>query len=375
MSKTILPLSSKYDRNIYFNANSLISDIQELELFLDGDNFMKKNNFSKKILLSREVKANNSVEGFNDDVSLVYDILYNHLNISDKVKMQRIKNLFKGYQYIFKESEINKDNLKKLYSILSNKLISNEDLQEMGDYYRLNPVYIFYSSYAHVEPDIGFDEKKLDYYMNELLEYINSNNDLGSFTDYFLKSQIVHFQLVNIHPYYDLNGRTSRTLAMWYLLNNQIHPYIIFNRAVSLNKEKYYGVIKSARDFGNVTYFLQYMLDKVKIELEKEYIINMIKESVGNLTLTDYQTIYYILSMKGLLSTKDFMSFYNRYNDKKRCETVIREMIDPLLDKGIINFVRETNSNINKQQKNFIFELNKSNYEIDPKKIKKLELV
>ena len=374
MNNVELPLTSKNNINISYDYNILKELVEELELFLDGDNYMKQYGFSKKILLSREVKANNSVEGFNDDVGLVYNILYNHLNISDKAKMQRIKNLYKGYQFIFNESEINKYSLKKLYSILSKNLLTKEDLINMGDYYRNNPVYIYYSSYAHINPDMGLDEKLLDFYMDELFNYINKNNNFDSFTEYFIKSQIIHFQFVNIHPYYDLNGRTSRTLAMWYLLNNKIYPYIIFNRAVSLNKNKYYDVVKESRDSSDITYFLKYMLDKVKIELEKEYIINMIKESIGELSLNDYQTIYYILSMKGLLSAKDFISFYNRYNDKKRCSDIIKEMIDPLICKGIINQERETTSYINSNKKNFIFKLNNNNFEIDPKKIKKLEL-
>ena len=83
--------------------------------------------------------------------------------------------------------------------------------------------------------------------MNELFDFINKYSFNSSKTLEFIKSQIIHFQFVNIHLYYDINGRTARTTAMWYLLNKQIYPYIIFNRAISLNKNEYYKLIKNTK--------------------------------------------------------------------------------------------------------------------------------
>ena len=114
------------------------------------------------------------------------------------------------------------------------------------------------------------------------------------------------------------------------------------------------------------------MLDNVKIELEKEYVMDMIKERSSHLTAIDYQTMYYILSMKGLLSVKDFIAFYNNHNDKKKSKEIYDSMLEPLLDKGIILKVRNTNSYLNSNEQNFVFELNKSKFENNPQKIKKL---
>ena len=127
-------------------------------------------------------------------------------------------------------------------------------------------VYIYYSSNLEIEPDMGLPANQLDLYMDEFFNYINSNTSLVSNTEHFIKSQIMHFQFVNIHPYYDINGRTSRTTSMWYLLNNDVYPYIIFNRGISLNKNLYYKIIRDVKQYRNVTFFLNYMLDNVKIE-------------------------------------------------------------------------------------------------------------
>ena len=368
-----LPLSIDKGK-LYIINEKLKKRVEELELFLQDNKYMNSKEFSKNVLFSQEIKNNNTIEGYNDDVGLVYDILNNKLNISDKAKEQRIRNLYNGYRYIYEKKEINKENLKKLYSILSKNLLSNDDIKNMGEFYRNDPVYIFYSSNLEIPPDIGINEKEVEKYMEEYFNYINSNNDLGCSTDYFIKSQIMHFQLAYIHPYYDINGRTARTTAMWYLLNNEVYPYIIFNRAISLNKKLYYRIIRDVKQYHNITFFTNYMLDNVKVELEKEYIMGMIKQSSSHLTAVDYQTMYYILSMNGLLTAKDFITFYNNHNDKKKINDIYNNMLVPLLDKGIILKVKDTSTFLNPNEKNFVFELNKSKFEYNKDKIKTLKI-
>lgn len=369
----LLPLSLEQG-NLYLISDKIKEKREELEFFLQDNPYMNSEEFSKKVVFSHEIKANNDIEGYSDDIELVCDILNKKIKIDDKNKEQRIKNLYKGYKFIYKNKEINKENLQKLYSILSKNLLCKYDLENMGKYYRNDDVNIFFSSNISVEPDKGIDPEKIEKYMEEYFNYVNSNNNLMSDTDYFIKSQIMHFQLVYIHPYFDINGRTSRTTSMWYLLNNKVYPYIIFNRGIGLNLKDYYQIIREVKKYRNVTYFLNFMLDNVKIELEKEYIMNMIKENSSHLDALDYQTMYYILSMKGLLTAKDFITFYNKCNDKKKNIEIYKTMLEPLLDKEIILKVRNTESYLNPIQQNFIFELNKSKFENDPEKIKVLKL-
>lgn len=366
MEREYLPLS--IDKQSLYQIRELIEPKkEELELFLQDNKYMNSREFATNVLFSQEIKTNNTIEGYNDDVGLVYNIINNNLKINDKNKVQRIKNLYNGYKYIFNNKQINKENLKQLYEILSKNLLTQEDLSNMGKYYRNNPVYIYYSSNLDIEPDIGINSNELNKYMNEYFEYINSNNRFDCNTDYFIKSQIMHFQFVNIHPYYDINGRTARTVSMWYLLNNKVYPYIIFNRAIILDKKTYYKIIRDVKHYKNVTYFINYMLENVRIELEKEYIIDMIKSSSQKLSAVDYQTIYYILSMNGLLTVKDFINFYNKNNDKKKSDDIYNNMIVPLLEKGIIKKERDTKKFLKNGAPNFIFKLNENRFENDEK--------
>ena len=245
----------------------------------------------------------------------------------------------------------------------------------MGEYYRNAPVYIYYSRILTTAPDEGVDYRFIDECMDSLFDYLNDGSSTLSATDQFIKSQIAHYYFVYVHPYFDVNGRTSRTVGMWHLLNNKAYPYIIFNRAIPLTLKKYYKIIREVRAFNNATFFLNYMLGNVKVELEKERVISSINESIhGELTASDYQTLLYILSLNGLKSCKDFASFYNRINGKTSVTTVRDEMLMPLIDKDILKVVRETNSGLNDGTNNFVFQLNRNLIDDDPAKIKKLKI-
>lgn len=370
--KNTLPLKS--NPKLFYNVDKLKALKEELEEFLDSkdNSYMHNREFAVKFMGCQEIQSNNSIEGYNDDVSTIMKVVkanYEHSQGHENI----IRNLYNGYKMILECPEINKENLKRLYDILSEGLLSDEDLRLTEDY-RLAPVYIYFSNVIWAEPDKGIDYKLIDEYMNSLFEYLNNDNNL-SVTESFIKSQIAHYYFVYVHPFFDVNGRTSRTLGMWYLLNQKAYPYIIFNRAIPLSLKKYYKIIRDVNKFKNATFFLNYMLENAKIELEKEHIISSINDSIhGEVSEEEYQTLLYILSLKGLKTCKDYASFYNRINDKKKVLTIKKEMLDPLIDKGILKIIRTTKKGINEDTPNFVFDLNKSLINDDPKKIKRLQL-
>ena len=346
-------------RNMFLEEESLKPIKYELEKIIDDNKFMCSKKFSKSVLFYQEIKANNTIEGYNDNIEEVRYIIRHKTNSNDKEK--RIMNLYNGYKYILNEKEINKDNLKELYSLLSKGLLTRNEINRMGEYYRLDPVYIFYSNSAYKEPDQGMDAKYIDCYMNKFFEFINQFNLGDTLTDEFIKSQIMHFYFVYIHPYYDINGRTSRTTSMWYLMNKKAYPYIIFNRAIQIHKPEYYKIIRETKKYSNITCFIDYMMKNVKSELIKESILNSINNNI-HLNYKEYQTLYYILSMNSINSVKDFTYFYNLYNDKIKSKEAYEYMIQPLLNKKILLKERDTKTNMFNNNKNFIFKLNNDLY-------------
>ena len=324
-------------------------------------------------MFSHELKANNQIEGYGDDVEMIKRVIARAKDIQDKDKRQRILNLYHGYNYILKTKEINKDTLKKLYSILSKDLLESRDLARMGEYYRTAPVYILKHGRLDIEPYQGVLATDVESYMEDYFKFLNTEID-GNITEEYIKSQILHYYFVYIHPYFDVNGRSSRTLSMWYLINKKSYPYIIFNRGISFKDGEYTRVIEDVRSFHDLSYFIDYMLTTVKIELEKEYVMQ-IEATLANdkLTAIDYQTLLYFLTMKGRKSVLDFVNMYNRFNDKKKAKEVYETMIVPLLDKKVLDIERSTKKNMFDDNNNVILTLRNTD-KISKNKVKRLVL-
>ena len=106
----------------------------------------------------------------------------------------------------------------------------------MGKFYRECDVYIMGNQTSSFKKAVSYD--KLNYYMEDFFDYVHDKNDYTSI-ETFLKSQIMHLYFVYVHPYFDVNGRTARTVSMWYLLNHQDYAFVIFNRAISYYRKKY----------------------------------------------------------------------------------------------------------------------------------------
>lgn len=369
-----LPLKTWSGRIFTLNRVYLNDLVKELEEFLQGEDFMNNKTFSKKVMFTHEIKANNTVEGINDSVSLIEKVIENARSVSDLERRNRIINLYNGYKYILDGKEINEDTVCSLYKILSKGLLCESDRVRMGEKYRTAPVYILQGGRLDDSMDQGISENLIEEYMEYFFQYVNNGDCFDSPTDYFIKSQIMHFYFVYIHPYFDINGRTSRTIAMWYLLNNGIYPYIIFNRGINFDSA-YDRTIRECKDRYELTKFIQYMLINVKKELEKEYIMHYLRLASGRKWDTiDYQTIEYFLSMNGNKTVLDYTNMYNRFNDKKRAKDIF-STLEPFIQDGTIRIVRETKKPMYDSVPNLEMEINKKQLQgVDLGKVKRLVL-
>ena len=278
-----LNLETSEGTNILVNKEYLKPYEEEIVEFLDGLDYMRELKFARATMVSQEIKSNNVIEGIKDDLSIIDNVITQRKENLSEQERKRIINLYHGYQYILTHKNINKDSLKELYQLLSENILDPRDRVRMGEYYRTAPVYIIKGNRLDTEPFMGMNENKIDYHMDQLFEFINNNTLEENEINKFIKSQIMHFYFVYIHPYFDVNGRTSRTVAMWYLLNNKNYPYIIFNRAIAFNQKDYEPNIIKGRNFGDITLFLKYMLISVEEELGKEYVIHNIEANANDL--------------------------------------------------------------------------------------------
>lgn len=368
-----IPLRLESHKRIYYNQLFLQKYIKRIENFLEETPNMNTLKFATDALEYKELKANNNIEGITDDIEEIEKTIRNEKNIPWN-KKERIINLHRGYRYILSHNVIDKESLKELYEILSKGLLDEYSIKNMGDYYRKKPVYILKDGRLDLEPIKGINENEIDNYMNNLFNFIN-NYEADTSMDNFIKSQIVHFYFVYIHPYFDVNGRTARTVSMWHLLNEEAYPYIIFNRAISLNKRKYNTRLNDVRRKGDITLFLRYMLKEVLKEFEKEKIINNIKtNSEEEITKTESQILEYLLTLKGELTILDLATKYNAYNMYKSPDVIAQSYIYPLIEKGVLINNGQTKHKLTKDMPNIKIAISSDLLDIDKEKIKSINI-
>ena len=375
MAKEKLPLKTLTGIPFRINIDILKEIEEELEIFLLEEDFMNTRDFSKKVMFNQEIKANNTVEGYNDSVSFIKKVIENASEEQNIEKRNRIINLYNGYQYILKGQDITEENVLKLYKILSKDLLEEYDLSHMGEKYRKAPVYILKSGRLDDSMDEGIPYEKIEEYMDSYFEFIDTFKVDDSQTEEFIKSQIMHFYFVYIHPFFDINGRSSRTIAMWYLLNKEVYPYIIFNRGINFDSN-YDRVIGTSKTRLDITEFLKYMLISVKKELEKEFIIhNLDSQSERQWHTIDYQALNYFLALNGEKTVLDYATTYNRLNTKKNTKTIFENMLLPMIEDETLKITRTTKKNMFENVPNLVLELNKDKVnEINLEKVKRLKL-
>lgn len=391
MDKIVLPLDIKVkkqgiitfeDEYLTLPSKSLILDNdkfgktkEKIELFLDDEHNMKTKAFARKILLANEVQSNNMVEHYYDDIEAIKkEISSRKPRNKREEKELRILNLYKAYRYILDNKNINKDTLHELYGILSYNLLKDDDLRSMGPLYRNDGVEIDLTGAAGADTLKCMPYYLVEKHMDKLFDFINSDFNASCMTDEYIKSQIIHFYFVYIHPYFDINGRSSRTTAIWQLLNKKAYPFVMFNRGIHLNKNEYYKVLKDVRRFANISFFIDYMLKTVLVEMQKEHLMQTIRNEFKDLRPLDHQTMHYLLSMNGNLSLCDFANSYNMYNNKKSISYIYNEMILPLLEQNILLKLRDTNKMVGNDMHNFIIGFNPKYIDDDPVKSSELKI-
>ncbi|MBR2840256.1 MAG: Fic family protein [Bacilli bacterium] len=312
-----IPLRTERGRRLYYDQIRVTNLKKDIEIFL-------------------------SIENSLSNIS-VKDIL----NLTDYNRKER-NNVLKSYEYILNQRDINKDTLKKLYDIRSDKLLDIYSEKNMGKYYREGEVFILKNG-SILDCIECMDYNKINEFMDRLFLFIQ--NSKSEDIENFIDSQIIHFYLYYIHPYFDLNKRTSRMLASWNLINNKNYNYLLIENGLSFNRSKYQRSLYNSRK-GNVTDFIELSLSSVQKEMEIHSIINSIKK-YRNLSS---EQMYMIKIMLNITNSKDIIKLIDRSSLK---------ILKQLLDKNII---------IEKNNMNKKLYLNRQLIELDDDVYKKVKI-
>lgn len=149
---------------------------------------------------------------------------------------------------------LNEENLLKLWNIIVDGVCENTSVR--GTKYRNGMVYVGNHTPAGVESIQGC--------MDSLFLFIHAWNG-----DKFLKSAIVHFYFVYVHPFCDGNGRVARLLSN-IVIGNNMYKVLVSNTIMNSLSSYYRSIRLSEEVIGNkldISNFIWYMLNVYKTAL------------------------------------------------------------------------------------------------------------
>ena len=122
--------------------------------------------------------------------------------------------------------------------------------------------------------------KILDIEMNDLINYINQNDDI----DLLIKAGIVHLWFVILHPFDDGNGRIARVLADMMLAKSDNLNFRFYSMSAQIRKERksYYEILeKTQKGTLDITNWLLWFLENLLISIQNsnELLGNVLKKA------------------------------------------------------------------------------------------------
>lgn len=210
----------------------------------------------KADFLIKSTYESNAIEGNTLTIYETKAILEDGITIAGKSMREHLEAINHKQAIILSEKIVKKDEgfseriIKELHAIILHGI----DQSNAGVYRSQN---VIISGEKHTPPSYT----EVSFLMKELIVWYSEEKDLHPLE----KAVMLHSKFVNIHPFIDGNGRTSRLLMNLVLLKAGYLPVII----ESERRFKYYEVLDIAATEGNYTPFIQLVADYELQELQR----------------------------------------------------------------------------------------------------------
>ena len=148
----------------------------------------------------------------------------------------------------------------KVHRLVSRNTLRGDDANFCGKF-RDGPVY--------VGEHEGICHTKIEETLNEVIETINNH---PRFLHGLIKGILLHYFIAYIHPFFDGNGRTARTLFYFKMIKNDLKFVELLAISANLKEhgkryEKSFELVKEYE--WDMTFFIDFCLDSLVVALEK----------------------------------------------------------------------------------------------------------
>ncbi|MBI2049615.1 Fic family protein [Candidatus Roizmanbacteria bacterium] len=210
-----------------------------------------------------------------EKVLIGQEVVARERDIQEVINYRKAMKLIDDLGFKIKDLRIDEDTIKKLHRITVDKIMPAEKCGE----YRKTQVVVKNNKTLEVSFRPPRAEA-ISSQISDLIAFANSPQDQDLHP--ILKSGIVHYELVRIHPFLDGNGRVARALStlILFLEGYDIKKFFSLEEYFDSSGAEYYKALQSVeREKGDLTFWLEYFTQGLAIELSK------IKEKVERISV------------------------------------------------------------------------------------------
>ncbi len=265
------------------------------------------------------------------------EVVARERDIQEVINYRKVMDHISQFKVESSKFKVNEEIIKEIHKLTVQKILP----EEKCGVYRKTQVVVKNNQTLEVSfrpPPAGTIKSQV----SDLIAFIpaQQNQDVHP----VLKSGIVHYELVRIHPFVDGNGRVSRALStlILFLEGYDIRKFFSLEEYFDSGATEYYRALQSVeKNKGDLTNWLSYFtqglaieLTKIKDKVEKISIDGKLREKLGGkpLLLTDRQLkIIEFIQKTGYLQNQAFENLFPMVSE----DTVLNEL-KLLLKSGII---------------------------------------
>jgi len=237
-----------------------------------------------------------------------------------------------NYLPSLKEKSLSKDLLLDLHQRLGRRILEGSKL---GKLRKTDSVIV-----SSKTGEVVFDPPPAGEIGSEIEELCDWDKSSTKDVHPLLKAGILHFEVVRVHPFVDLNGRTARIVATWSLMREgyDIRRFFSLEEHYDQDARSYYEALDSGHS-GDLSKWLTYFTEGVAIELRriKEQVLELSRDhkliqKLGQVALNERQVaVIHYLEQNETFRNQDFRKLFAEISD----DTILRDLKD-LMEKQII---------------------------------------
>ncbi len=256
------------------------------------------------------------------------EVVARQRDIQEVINYRRVMEFIEEAKNNSSEKKVTEELIKTLHRMTVEKILPPEKCGE----YRSTQVVVKNSLTGEVtfKPPAAI---AVPVQINEFVDFINGTGPEDIHP--VLKSGVVHYELVRIHPFVDGNGRVSRALSTFILFQEgyDIRKFFSLEEYFDNDAAEYYAALQSVgKNEGDLTQWLAYFtqglaieLSKIKDKIEKISVDVKLKERQGGapilLSERQLKIIEYIQKV-GYLQNSGFKQLFPMVSE----DTVLNEL-------------------------------------------------